>query len=193
MITVSSHKIEGPKGVGALIAEPSIMIKKGLSPIVFGGGQELGMRSGTENVPGIAAFGEAVRIGRSAVRDRYEKMSDLRDYLILRLTRELTNDELTVTRPPEHAPNIVNVTAHGIKSETLLHHLSRSDIFVSSGSACSSNGKHSSSALLAYGKSEKEADSSIRISLSHRTAREELDIFTEALKTGISTLARVKK
>ena len=193
MITVSSHKIEGPKGVGALIAEPSIMTKKGLSPIVFGGGQELGMRSGTENVPGIAAFGEAVRIGRSAVRERYEKMSDLRDYLILRLTRELTDDELTVTRPPEHAPNIVNVTAHGIKSETLLHHLSRSDIFVSSGSACSSNGKHSSSALLAYGKSEKEADSSIRISLSHRTTREELDIFTEALKTGISTLARVKK
>ena len=193
MITVSSHKIEGPKGVGALITDTDVMTKKALAPIVFGGGQELGLRSGTENVPGVAAFGEAVRIGRASVSERYKAMSEMRDYLISKLSSELSEDVLTVTRPPEHAPNIINVTAHGIKSETLLHYLSKSDIYVSSGSACSSNARHTSSALLAYGKSEAEADASIRISLSHRTTKSELDLFTEALKSGIASLARIKK
>ena len=193
MITVSSHKIEGPKGVGALITNSAVMTKKALSPIVFGGGQELGLRSGTENVPGIAAFGEAVRIGRAEVYKRHDTMNALRDSLIKMLTDGFLEDELTVTQPPMHAPNIINVTAHGIRSETLLHYLSKSDIYVSSGSACSSNDKRTSSALLAYGKSEKEADASIRISLSHRTTEEELILFGEALRSGVSSLARVKK
>ncbi len=193
MITVSSHKIEGPKGVGALITDPSVMTKKGLAPIILGGGQERGLRSGTENVPAIAAFGEAVRIGRAELTKRYGRMNALRDYLLSRISTDDGLSLLSPTLPPEHAPHILNVTAHGIKSETLLHFLSKSGIYVSSGSACSSKDRHSSPALLAYGKTEAEADSSIRISLSHRTTEGELDTLVAALKLGVSSLARARR
>ena len=193
MITVSSHKIEGPKGVGALIVDESVMTKKALSPIIWGGGQELGLRSGTENVPAIAAFGEAVRIGRAQLNERYRRTSRLRDYLITRISESPELSTLTLTLPEEHAPHILNVTAKGIKSETLLHYLSSSGIFVSSGSACSSRARHSSPALIAYGKTEDEADSSVRISLSHRTTEDELDAFVSALAMGTKSLARVGK
>jgi len=193
LITVSSHKIEGPKGVGALIAAPDVIKRKALSPIVFGGGQEKGLRSGTENVPAIAAFGEAVRIGRAEIEKRFEYLESLREYLISAISSDTVLSSISPTLPPEHAPHILNITVPGIKSETLLHYLSESGIYVSSGSACSSHDRHSSPALLAYGRSAEEADSSVRISLSHRTKKEELDIFLRALKKGILSLARIKK
>jgi cysteine desulfurase len=88
---------------------------------------------------------------------------------------------------------MVNITLPNIKSETMLHHLSSYGIFVSSGSACSSNSKHSSSALVAYGRSPEEADSSIRISLSHRNTEAELDAFIEALGLGLARLSRIRR
>ncbi len=193
LITVSSHKIEGPKGVGALIADSKVMKTKALSPIIFGGGQEHGMRSGTENVPGIAAFGEAVRMGRAEVKESYEYMSALRDHLTELISKDESLHDISMTLPRECAPHILNITVRGIKSETLLHYLSKSEIYVSSGSACSSHDKHSSPALIAYGRSAEEADSSVRISISHRTEKEELDVFVAALRGALSTLARIKK
>lgn len=190
MITISSHKIEGPKGVGALLVDPAVMKSKGLSPLILGGGQEGGMRSGTENVPGIAAFGEAVRIGSSAVRERYFKMRELRNYLIEKIEKELP--EISVTKPASAAPHIINITLPKIKSETMLHYLSSLGIFVSSGSACSSNGGHFSSALTAFGRSESEADTSIRISLSHRNEKEDIDALIEGLKGGLTRLSRIR-
>ena len=190
MITISSHKIEGPKGVGALVVDKSVMKARGLAPITLGGGQEGGMRSGTENVPGIAAFGEAVRIGSAEIRARYAKMKDLRDYCIERIEGEL--GEISITRPPAHAPHILNVTLPRIKSETMLHYLSSLGIYVSSGSACSSNGGHSSSALTAYGRSESEADTSIRISLSHRNTKEDIDELIAGLASGLEKLSRIR-
>ena len=190
MITISSHKIEGPKGVGALVVDGSVMKAKGLAPITLGGGQEGGMRSGTENVPGIAAFGEAVKLGYASLGERYEKMSELRDYLISRISDEAP--EVKILVPKANAPHIVNITLPKIKSETMLHYLSSLGIFVSSGSACSSNGGHFSSALTAFGRSEVEADSSIRISISHRNTREDMDGFVEGLKSGLAKLSRMR-
>ena len=189
MITISSHKIEGPKGVGALVVDPTVIKAKGLSPLTLGGGQEGGFRSGTENVPGIAAFGEAVKIGFSNLTDRYRKMQSLRTYLVNRLS-EL--NELKISQPKANAPHIVNITLPKIKSETMLHYLSSLGIYVSSGSACSSNGGHFSSALTAFGRSESEADSSIRISLSYRNTEEDIDGLIDGLNSGLAKLSRMR-
>ena len=190
MITISSHKIEGPKGVGALVVDSTVMKAKGLAPLTLGGGQEGGMRSGTENVPGIAAFGEAVRLGYSNLGARYKALTELRAYLVSRISEELP--EIKILSPKANAPHIVNITLPKIKSETMLHYLSSLGIFVSSGSACSSNGGHLSSALINFGKSESEADSSIRISLSYRNTREDIDGLVDGLKSGLSKLSRMR-
>ena len=192
MITLSSHKIEGPKGVGALVVDERVIKEKGLSPLILGGGQEGGLRSGTENVPAIAAFGEAVRIGRSEIKKRYEKTNALREYLIEKLNTSPALSSISATLPKNHAPQILNITLPSIKSETMLHYLSSFGIYVSSGSACSSNTGHISSALVAFGRSEAEADTSIRISFSHRNEKEDVDALCEALEAGLSKLARMK-
>ena len=190
MITISSHKIEGPKGVGALVVDNKVLSSHGLSPLIFGGGQEGGLRSGTENVPAIAAFGEAVRIGYAELSENEKKLLSLRSYLVDRLRENLPSVSITV--PEKFAPHIVNITLPKIKSETMLHYLSSLGIYVSSGSACSSNFSHKSSALIAYGRSESEADFSIRISLSKRNTEEDIDALIDGLMSGISRLARVK-
>lgn len=192
MITVSSHKIEGPKGIGALAVSDAIIKSRGLSPMILGGGQEFGMRSGTENVPAIAAFAEAVRIANASLSERAKKMEGLRQRLIENLTRPPRLSEISITNPENHAPHILNITLPGIKSETMLHYLSSLGIFVSSGSACSSNSAHVSSALLAYGRSEREADCSIRVSFSHRNTEDEIDELTRALDLGLQKLARIR-
>lgn len=192
MITISSHKIEGPKGVGALVVGAEVMKARGLAPIILGGGQEGGLRSGTENVPGIAAFGEAVRLGFASLRTRYKHTSELREYLISEIRAKEELKEVSLTLPESHAPHILNITVPNIKSETILHYLSSMGIFVSSGSACSSNSGHHSSALIAYGKSESEADSSIRISLSHKNTAEDIDTLISGLVSGISKLSKIR-
>ncbi len=189
MITVSSHKIEGPKGVGALVVGKDVMKARGLAPIILGGGQEGGMRSGTENVPAIAAFGEAVKIGAKALKERYEKTGALRKYLIESLAKI---PEISITLPKNAAPHILNITLPKIKSETMLHYLSSLGIYVSSGSACSSNGAHTSSALTAFGRSAAEADTSIRISLSYRNTEAEIDALIEGLLGGLAKLSRMR-
>lgn len=193
MVTVSSHKIEGPKGVGALILRDGVMKLRALSPVIFGGGQEMGLRSGTENVPGICAFAEAVRVGRAKMHDSIAKMSSLRERLAERIKTDPALASISPTLPKNHAPHILNITLPGIKSETMLHYLSSLGIYVSSGSACSSNTGHVSSALTAYGRSASEADSSIRISLSPSTREDEIDALVNALIGGLTKLARVRR
>ena len=192
MITLSSHKIEGPKGVGALVVDKRIFKDRGLSPIILGGGQEEGLRSGTENVPGIAAFGEAARLALLSREENIEKMESLRGYLIERLGSEEFS-EISITNPASHAPHILNITLPKIKSETMLHYLSSEGVFVSSGSACSSNSAHTSSALVAYGRSKAEADTSIRISFSPRNTVEDVDAFCAALSSGLAKLSRIRR
>ena len=193
MITISSHKIEGPKGVGALVVDRAVIKNKGLAPQILGGGQEMGLRSGTENVPAIAAFGTAVTLGYSELIKNNEKLSMLRSYLVEKLSTDAAFSHISMTLAPKFSPHILNITLPGIKSETMLHFLSSLGVFVSSGSACSSNSRHVSSALTAYGRSADEADASIRISFSHRNEISDIDAFLSALADGVSKLARMKR
>ena len=114
------------------------------------------------------------------------------EYLVEKISADERLSGISITDPASHAPHILNITLPSIKSETMLHYLSSLGIYVSSGSACSSNSNHTSSALTAYGRTEKEADSSIRISLSRRNTKEELDALIEGLASGIARLAKIR-
>jgi len=186
LCTVSSHKIHGPKGCGALYISADIIKTKRITPIICGGGQEGNFRSGTENMIGICGFGGACEYMFSNIAENIEKLTCLRKYAIEKLS-----PIVRINEPKKCIPNIVNFTLPSIRSETMLHYLSNEDIFVSSGSACSSNhAKTASHVLLAFGLSEKEADSSLRISFSENNTKEDIDALVNALTRGISTLAK---
>jgi len=191
LITLSSHKIEGPKGVGALYVSGAVIQNKGLAPQILGGGQEDGFRSGTENVPGIAAFATAASVGFSAQKERIAKMEALRECTLRGVLDNPALSAVSVTLPPVHAPHILNITLPGIKSETMLHFLSAEGICVSSGSACSSHHAEVSSALVAFGRTASEADCSIRISFSYRNTEEDVQALLSALEKGLQKLARI--
>jgi len=186
LITLSAHKINGAKGVGALYIAPEILKAKRIVAIVYGGGQEEGIRSGTENVYGIAAFGEAVREHMTKLDAEISSMDSLRSYII----EGLSKIEVRPNLPEKHSPHIINITLPGIRSETMLHYLSAKGIYVSSGSACSSHSGKVSSALKAFGLTDSEADSSVRVSLCPENTKEEADAFLTALSEGITSLQR---
>ncbi len=186
LITLSAHKVNGAKGTGALYIAPELLKAKRIVPIVYGGGQEENIRSGTENVYGIAAFGEAVREHIPCLDAEIGRMESLRSYI----QEELLKREIRVKLPKRHAPHILNITLPGIRSETMLHFLSAKGIYVSSGSACSSHSNKVSGALKAFGVSDGEADSSIRVSLCPENTVDEADIFISALSEGIESLQR---
>ena len=188
MCTMSSHKIHGPKGCGALYISAEIIKTKRVTPIIIGGGQEGNYRSGTENMLGICGFGGAVEYMYSNLQKNYEYISSVRDY-----AKEKLSDIVKINEPTVCAPNIVNFTLPNIRSETMLHYLSSKNIFVSSGSACSSNhAKSASHVLLAFGLTEKEADSSLRVSLSENNTFSDIDALYNELKSGIEVLAKAK-
>ncbi len=192
MITVSSHKIEGPKGLGALWISADIIKKKGITPMILGGGQEDGYRSGTENVPGIAAFAEACRCCADNLIPNIQKMESLRSYLLEKLSENEALREIRPVLPFRHAPHILNLTLPAIKSEVMLNHLSGMGIYVSSGSACSSHDTHISGALVAFGLERRDADCSIRVSFSHVNEKSDVDALCAGLESGILKLARVR-
>ena len=187
LITVSAHKIHGPKGVGALYIAPHLLTKRAIVPVLNGGGQEFGLRSGTENTIGIAGFAAAAREGRSTVARDTARMAALSE----RLTRGLAGSEIKVNLPVTRAPHIVNVTLPQIKSETMLHHLSAKGISVSSGSACSSHAKHPSSTLLAFGLTPADADCSLRVSFCAENTDADVDALLEGLFDGLQRLIRI--
>ena len=119
-------------------------------------------------------------------------MSNLRAYLIEKLETTPSLGEISITRPKVNSPHIVNITLPKIKSETMLHYLSSLGVYVSSGSACSSHGAHTESALTAFGRSDSEADCSIRISLSHRNSEEDVDALISGLVSGLGKLSRIR-
>jgi cysteine desulfurase len=194
MVTISAHKIGGPKGVGALYVNDRILKTKALVPVVYGGGQEKGFRSGTENVIGIAGFGAAAEYGIKTFGAHYENFKKLREKLEALLS-EFPEDTVRINTPDsaEIAPHIVSLTAFRLRSETLLHSLSASGIYVSSGSACSSNGGHSGYVLKSFGLPESEADSTIRISFGDDTTEEAIDALASALRESITRLAHRKR
>ncbi|MBO5653328.1 MAG: aminotransferase class V-fold PLP-dependent enzyme, partial [Clostridia bacterium] len=191
LITISSHKIMGPKGVGALYVSDAVVKNRGLAPMLVGGGQEDGLRSGTENLPGACAFGEAARVYRAAIGERTAHMRELGDYLLSRLATDASLSGVTANLPMgERAPHILSLTVGGMKSETVLNDLSGKGIYVSAGSACSSHDAHLSEALLAFGKSPDEADSTVRVSFSHLNTKDEVDALLDALAETVATRAK---
>ena len=188
MISVSAHKIHGPKGVGALIVSPAVIKRRALSPVIYGGGQEEGLRSGTENLIGIAGFGKAATEGRLAFTANAEKLKSLYLYT----TARLAECGVVLNIPENHVDHIISLTLPNIKSQTMLNFLSAKGICVSSGSACSSHDKKISPSLRAFGLSDKAADSTIRVSLCAENTREDLDSLVAALELGIRYLVKIK-
>ncbi len=192
LITVSAHKVEGPKGVSALYVSRELLKKQGISPFVCGGGQEGGLRSGTENLPGIAAFAAAVAegIGNRAAFCRHT--AALRARVLDGIAKDAVLSEVHPVLPAEAAPHILSLTLPSIKSEVMLNFLSAKEIMISSGSACSSHAQNLSGALLAFGLTPREADCTIRVSFGSGNTTDEVDCFLSALRTGVSTLSRMK-
>ncbi len=191
MISLSAHKIGGPKGVGALYVTADMLKKRRIVPIIYGGGQESGMRSGTENLLGIVGFGAAVK-SVSLMRDVYSRnKASLREYMIERLCDETRFAGVRLNIPKRSAPHVLSVTLPNIKSETMLHRLSLDGIFVSSGSACSSNTGHKSHVLRAFGLSEREADCTVRISLGSQNTLGEVEKFLTSFEAALKTLVRI--
>lgn len=176
MMSVSSHKIHGPKGVGALYVDKSVKIK----PIVFGGGQETLLRSGTENVPGICGFGLAAETVFKSLTQNYEKVTGLRQLFIKKLEEEM--EDYRVLSSEESLPYIFNISFANLKSEVLLHHLEEKNIFVSTGSACSSRKNIHSHVLRAIGLDGKYIDGAIRFSFSAWNTENDIEKTVEALK-----------
>ncbi|MBQ9747579.1 MAG: cysteine desulfurase [Clostridia bacterium] len=196
MVTVSAHKIGGPKGVGALYVNDRILKAKAIVPVVHGGGQERGLRSGTENVIGIAGFGAAAEAGAKHFAALHSRFLALREKLATRLA-DFPADTVRINTPETAviAPHIVSLTAFRLRSETLLHSLSASGVYVSSGSACSSNGggSHTGYVLRSFGLPEAEADSTVRISFGEQTTDADIDALTSALSESIARLAHKRR
>lgn len=189
-ISVSAHKIHGPKGVGALYVSPDVIKQKNIVPYLIGGGQEGGLRSGTENVIGIAGFGAAADEGYKNLSDNVAKM--------IRLRELCENGARAVGIRPnipigERAPHILSLTLPDIKSETMLNFLSSKGICVSAGSACSSHVKGISSSLLGFGLTSGEADTTIRVSFSEYNTEEDVNALISALRSGLDNIVKIKK
>ena len=190
LVTVSAHKIHGPKGVGALWVSADARRRRDIVPWLIGGGQEAGFRSGTENLIGIAGFGEAVQEGLRTMAEDIEHLRRLRELAIERL--QTLSVRMNLPKGAT-APHVLNLTLPGIRSETMLHALSQRGIYISNGSACSSHSKNPSSALMAFGLSEAETEASIRISFSRFNTEEDVLELESALRECIETLVRAKR
>lgn len=182
LMTVSSHKIHGPKGVGALYVRKGVKIK----PVTFGGEQEQKLRPGTEAMPAIAGFAAAARALPDPQKE-LERISMLRDYMVSRLG-EL--DDIVINSPPDALPFVTNISVLGIKSEPMLNFLSERGICVSSGSACSKGKK--SHVLLQMGLDKKRLDSPLRISFSRFTTVQEIDALVLGISEGKKVIRAVK-
>lgn len=180
-MTVSAHKIHGPKGVGALFIRDGAR----LIPLIHGGEQQRKLRPGTESAPLIAAFGEAVR--EADIPSNLSAIRELNTYATEKLK---TLDGVRFNSPKDALPYIINISVEGIRSETMLHHLEQSGVYVSSSSACS-KGKRSY-VLAAMGLSDDRVDSSIRISFSKYNTKEDINALLSGLISGLTTLQKVR-
>jgi cysteine desulfurase len=183
LMTLNAHKIHGPKGIGVLYIRNGVKI----FPMLHGGGHERKMRSGTENVPAIVGFGEAVGIANEKDVKNMEKN---RDYLIKKIL-EIPNTKLNGATGKNRLCNNINISFSNIEGEAIGQYLEGRAIYVSTGSACASHSLKKSHVLKAIGSSDLEINSSIRISLSKFTKKEEMDYFIEILKGVVEKLRKI--
>ena len=188
LMSISAHKIHGPKGIGALI------IREGLNlpPFIVGGDQERGFRSGTENVPAIVGFGEACTQCFEHKIDRIQKLGKMKNYLFSGLQEEVSDILLNGGLDENvYSPGILNLSFLGIRSEVLLHFLEDDGIFVSTGSACSSNHKGDSHVLDAMGRTKEEIQGALRFSFSEFNTIAEMDYTIEKVKKAVLGMRRL--
>ena len=187
MMSVSGHKIHGPKGIGG------IYIRKGVSlpPYLIGGGQERNMRSGTENTPGIAGFGRAIDISFENFYSRVNSMKEARDRLLEGIRSEIK--DIVINSPEDQwaGPSVLSVSFLGTRGEVLLHTLEQDGIFVSTGSACSSNKKGQSHVLRAMGLDQKTIEGTVRFSFSEFNTQEEMDFVAEKVKQAVNKFRKL--
>jgi len=188
-LTVASHKIHGPKGAGF------IYIKKGiiLNSLISGGSQEKGIRAGTENLPGIIGFEKAAQMTFEEMESRYDKVLELKKYFVERLNE--IKDIRINGEIDGFSPYILNVSFLGVRAEVLLHLLEEQNIYVATGSACTSKSSaaHGSYVIKSLGLSNKEVESAIRFSFSYENTKEEVDYTIDVLKKSLMFLRRVKR
>lgn len=185
LLSVSGHKIHGPKGTGFLY----IQEKTKISPLIWGGGQQNGMRSGTDNVPGIAGLGRATKLAYADFDKNIAHMREIKQQLLAGLG-EIENVTINGMPSEEGAPQIVNASFAGVRSEVLLHMLEERKIYVSAGSACSSHKRSGSATLNAIGLPADKKESAIRFSFCADTAPEEIIYTLEVLKEVLPALRR---
>ncbi len=181
LISVSAHKIHGPKGIGALYVRKGV----NLMPFMLGGGQEKGMRSGTENVQEIAGFGLACEMATGSLEERARHMAEVRNHLLDGLLAEIS--DVKVNSPEDSVCSVLNVSFPGTRGEVILHRLEQEGIYVSTGSACSSNHKTSkgSHVLNAMGLKPREIEGAIRFSFSEFNTAEEMDYVIGKVKSAV--------
>ncbi len=184
LVTINSHKIHGPKGVGALYIKNGIKI----IPLFHGGGHEKKLRSGTENIPGIVGFAKAVEITKSK---EIKKIQELRDKLIKGILEKIPNTELNGPTGNLRLANNINISFNNIEGESIGGYLENAGIFVSTGSACMSNTLESSHVLKAINLPPLKANSSIRISLSKFTTEKQIDYVLEKLQDIVKKLRKL--
>lgn len=171
LLTISGHKIHGPKGIGALYKRNGVELKAQ----IVGGGQESGVRCGTENIPGLAGLIPAVKaLPDYSSQDNYNKdLNKLKKYFIKQLSK--IKRKHIINSPENGAPHLLNISFPGIKGEVLIHSLEGEGIYVSTGSACHSKSNEKSHVLRAIGLPAEQIDGTIRISFSHFNTREDID------------------
>ncbi|MCI8708384.1 MAG: cysteine desulfurase [Dorea sp.] len=185
MCSVSGHKIHGPKGIGALYIDSGVKIH----PIVFGGEQQRNIRSGTENVAGIAGLGLAAKLIYENLDEKVAGMRFLKQHFIKGVS-EIENTTIHGLYDETSAPHIISVGFAGIRSEVLLHALEERGIYVSSGSACASNHPQVSGVLKGIGAGQEFLDATLRFSMSEFTTGEEIDYTLETLKELVPALRK---
>lgn len=185
-ISVSGHKIHGPKGIGALWIRDGIHFL----PLIHGGGQEQGLRSGTENTPAIAGFGLAAELTARRRKHDAEQISRVREFFMRGILDQIPDVRMN-TPWRESVPNILNVSFLGTRGEVLLHTLEQDGIYVSTGSACSSHQHGQSHVLLAMGRSQEEIEGAIRFSFDETNSCREMEIVLDRLKHAVSRFRRL--
>ena len=192
VISVSGHKIHGPKGTGAICIREDVNIPA----FICGGGQESGKRSGTENVPAIAGFGLAAEMSEHGRRENSASMAQMRQRLISQLTASL--DDIVINSPEtvgenagECCSSLLNISFLGTRGEVLLHTLEQDGIYVSTGSACSSNKKGQSHVLKAMGLKDKEIEGTLRFSFGRMNSIEEIDIAADKVAAAVKRFRRL--
>jgi cysteine desulfurase len=182
-ITICAHKIFGPKGAGAVYLKKGLMTK----PLLLGGGQEQGLRSGTQNVPGILGFDEAINLRKDIYLQDLELLQRMRDQLIEMLDKRLTDIKVN----GQGSPYILNVSFNQVRGEVLLHSLEGAGIFVSTGSACSSHKKEKQYVLKAIGLPEDFKEGTIRISFSKDITDQDLEYTAEQIEKSVNSLRKL--